>query len=520
VDFLKAFKDAVRVSTPLVAVRTFDASSAIGVMQSAYGSKAEKQGQILWDVLNGCRPLNDKGQKELDILVAGEDGGLSATVMLENVLWFMGKKWKAKNADRQDNVVFISNAHLFMTKEKPAVLQGIWNLRNILKANGHMLVLLMAPGTQLPPELANDVLVIEEPLPTREELGELVVKHFGMVQGTPPEGMVLERMKDALIGLPMFGADQSIAMNLSGKTKALDMKGLWDKKKEMISQTRGMALYSGNSTLENIGGSAQVIEYYRAFFEGPKRPTLILFMDEVEKMFAGTGNADGHKGELAGYFQSWCEDNHIMGGAFVGIPGCGKTEIAKGLSGTFEIPLITFDIAEMQDKHVGESGALLRAACMRALAIAGKDGRILLLGTSNGLDNLPLGLRRRFEHAPMFFFDVPSRKEKNDIWQIQLKAHGLDPKQTIPEDMGWTGAEIRNCCSKAEALGMTVAQAHKWVIPVTRAEAHRIDNIRKRASGTMLSASVEGPYQFDESTKEVFDNEVVEQGTSKRRIKG
>jgi hypothetical protein len=296
-------------------------------------------------------------------------------------------------------------------------------------------------------------------------------------------------------------------MSLSGKTKLLDMEELWSKKREIINQTPGLEVWNGKDTLESIGGSKQVIEFYRAFMEGPKSPSLILFLDEVEKMFAGSGNADGHKGELAGSFQTWTEDTGILGGAFVGIPGCGKTQIAKGIAGTFNRPLITFDVAEMQDKHVGESGARMRAAFKTIEAISG-GGRILMIGTSNGMDNLPLGLRRRFEFAPMFFFEVPSPEEKKEIWAIQLKAFNL-PAQPLPRDLGWTGAEIKNCCSKAEALGISVVKAAKWVIPVTQSEASRIEAIRHAASGKLMSASVEGTYRFDEATTEVFGGDII-----------
>ena len=518
-DFTSQFKSAVRVSTPLVAIRTFDASSAIAACMRSYGGKSEEQGLILWDCVQGTRPLNKRGKMAIENMCQGQEGGVSATVVLENTLWFAEKAWAPAKGDQRDNVLFISNAHLFMTKEKPAVLQGIWNLRNVLKVNGHMLVLLLPPGSVLPPELQNDVLIIEEPLPTREETRELVLKHHEMIKAPKPDEDTIERASDALIGLPQFGQDQSLAMSLSGKTKKLDMDELWAKKRELIAATRGLKLWNGNETLDSIGGSAQVVEFYRQWFEGPEAPSLLLFLDEMEKQFSGTGNADGHKSELAGYFQTWTEDNKIMGGAYVGIPGTGKTAIARAIAGTFKIPMITVDISEMQDKHYGESGAFLRGACARILAIAGPNPRIAMIGTSNGMDNLALGLRRRFEYAPMFFFEVPTEDEKRAIWTIQLKAHGL-PNQALPVAKGWTGAEIRNCCAKAKVLGCSVMQAQKWVIPVVQSEAGRIEAIRHGASGKLHSAAVEGTYRFDEATKEVFDAGEIVATSGTRKVKG
>ena len=45
------------------------------------------------------------------------------------------------------------------------MVQGIWNLRDVFKAGGQMLVLVTPPGATLPVELQNDVMVIDEPLP-------------------------------------------------------------------------------------------------------------------------------------------------------------------------------------------------------------------------------------------------------------------------------------------------------------------------------------------------------------------
>lgn len=53
---------------------------------------------------------------------------------------------------------------------QPDVVRGIWNLRDVFKAGGQMLVLVTLPGATLPIELQNDVMVIEEPLPSTEDL--------------------------------------------------------------------------------------------------------------------------------------------------------------------------------------------------------------------------------------------------------------------------------------------------------------------------------------------------------------
>src|SRR5207302_5502023 len=75
-----------------------------------------------------------------------------------------------------DAVLFLLNPQRVW--EQPDVVQGIWNLRDVFKTGGQMLVLVTPPGATLPTELQNDVMVIDEPLPSTEDLARLVAETF------------------------------------------------------------------------------------------------------------------------------------------------------------------------------------------------------------------------------------------------------------------------------------------------------------------------------------------------------
>jgi hypothetical protein len=513
-NFLKQFKAAARVSTPLVAIRTFDASSAVSAIKGSY-KNAEDIPLVAWDCMKGCYPYNGAGKKGLTSLLAGKPA--EATVKLTNTLDFVSKGW-GLDAGVQDCVLFLSNPQFFF--KDPTVIQGIWNLRNVFKANGHMLVLLIAPGAQLPQELQNDILVLDEPLPSRAKLEEVIITNHKLHKAEVPTGDKLAKMVDAIVGLPEFGADQSTAMCIDGKSKTMDMDELWHKKREIIKQTPGLRMRASKTTLNDIGGNAQVVKFYRQVFTGPEAPNVVVFMDEIEKMFAGTGAEDGHKAELAGAFQTWAEDNNVRGGVSVGIPGVGKTALADALCGEYDVPEIEFDVAAMQDKHVGESGARLRAAMATVLSVAGEGGKILVLATSNGMDNLPLGLRARFGFAPTFFFDEPNAAEKQAIWAIQLKAFGLTAPKVLPAAKGWTGREIKQCCEKAKALGIGITEAADWVIPGSLSDGARYAALRATAHNKYMSASVPGPYQYTEAQDNAAaDAALASEDMDGRRIK-
>jgi len=60
----------------------------------------------------------------------------------------------------------------------PFIVQGLWNLRDTLKAVGAVVVLVTPPGSVLPQELTQDVLVIDEPLPSHDDLRAIVRTTF------------------------------------------------------------------------------------------------------------------------------------------------------------------------------------------------------------------------------------------------------------------------------------------------------------------------------------------------------
>lgn len=128
------------------------------------------------------------------------------------------------------------------------------------------------------------------------------------------------------------------------------------------------------------------------------------------------------------------------------------------------------------------------------------NGRSLWIATCNSIGTLPPELRRRFTLGT-FFFDLPSPEECAAIWQIYLKKYGVSGER--PEDGGWTGAEIKECCRKAYRLKLSLRGSAEYIVPVSRSAAEHIKELlkelRQQASGKFISASYPGVYQFQES---------------------
>lgn len=509
---IDGFISARQVGTPSLAVRTPDAASAIasvvsGLTRGLAPSEAKKELEAIprasWDAIHGLRGLNDKGTTVIAELLTKANVDMNATTQLPIALSVV------EDAGEVDLILFIHNVHLFWAD--PLVIQGIWNLRDIFKANGNMIILLTPLGTVLPQELNNDVLLLEEPLPSRAEIKQIVRETYQYAKCKAPSEDVLTQAGDALVGIAAFPIEQSTAMNLDKSTGKLDIKGLWSRKKDIISATNGLSFFDGSLTLDDMGGNENIKNYGIKIMQGKRGANVILRLDEIEKAFAGAGtDTSGVKGDLLGNFLSWVEDKKILCFLLLGVPGASKSHFIYCLGGHFGKPVLNFDIAGMQDSLVGNSGKNLRTAEATVEAIS--DGQIILVATANSLRGLPAELISRFEKGGIFFFDSPDAKERADILKLKIKKFNLTAEQTnnVPDMTGWTGREIESMCDKADMLGVTLSEAGQYVVPLTQSHADTINELRMSASGRYLSASKPGLYTYTPpETKEVHHTPVV-----------
>lgn len=498
-DFQTQFKAARRVSAPLIAVRTFDAESATEQIKNALGSNLEKTPMLRWDSVHGIRAITKRGDAVLpELLFDGAELAVTE-VPLEALR-------RAEKLVSADVILIFCNSHLVWQEH----IQAIANLRDVFAANGRILVLLCSPGSNLPAELVNDFLVMDEPLPTANELNALVASEYDNASKTvnrklEPDAETLSKATDALIGLPAFPARQSTAMCLSTTANdgkgSLDLTELWERKRQVVSQTPGCSIYKGSETLADVRGLDSVVNFLRKRMSGKNPPKCILFQDEVEKAFAGTGtDMSGVKTELTGSYCTWFEQEQAEGITFIGLPGVSKSNLAKALGNEYGIPTIIFDIAATQNSLVGQSGANLRTAQKMVSSIS--QGRLLVISTCNGIESVPPEIRRRIGSLGIFFFDAPATDECLNIFELYRGKYNIPETDKLPNFAGWTGAEIKECCRKADVFGMSLEESAAYIVPVTRSSADRIKALRMSSSGKYLSASHPGVYQYSETQEQ------------------
>lgn len=501
-EFIEQFTAARRVSTPLICIRTFDPKSTTRAVMKSLGDKLESTPLLLWDAVHGLLPSNKiKNSPSVNAhqhTLSQGDLQQEQTRNLHVVLRAL------ELTPAENTIIFVSNAHMQWQNQDPNIIQGIWNLRDVFKGRAVTLVLLTTPGAALPAELTNDVLTLDEPLPTVPQL-EAVVADIFKAAGTPqsltPE--VTSKAIDALIGIPSFAAEQATAMSLTitkdagTKSSTLDFPQLWTRKRDIINAAPGLKVYTGKEKLKDIGGVQAAKDFMSAVMTGRKAPKVIIWYDEIEKAYAGHGtDLSGTKTEMLGSQLTWHQEREIIGCLFFGIPGVSKSLLAKGLGNEYGVTTIGFDLPAMQAGHVGESNSNLRTSQKVVEATAGGQP-ILAIATSNNLSALPVELLRRFGLAT-FFFEQPTAEERPLIWEIHRKRLDLTGTEPNPKDEGWTGDDIRNCCEKAWMLNWTLAESAKYIVPITKSDAKRIQTIRSEAHNRYLSASKGGVYSIEE----------------------
>jgi len=283
-----------------VGIRTADPASTTHFIIETLKQNRELPPLLGWDLVRGLYAISRNSGDEL-ARVLGERQ--AATIGPVDALFLAQQLW-------EDGLLLYSNAHRFWND--PGVMQGIWDLRDSSKATGRMLVLLAAPGATLPQELGQDVLILDEPLPSTTHLEQIVRETFNAASLSEPEHPAILKAVDALIGLAAFPAEQALAISLV--KRQLNTEDLWERKRQIIEQTPGLSVWRGGETFEDIGGVQNVKDFLLAVLRGIEPPRVIVFIDEIEKAFAGTGtDLSGVKTEMTGTILTYMQDREVCG---------------------------------------------------------------------------------------------------------------------------------------------------------------------------------------------------------------
>lgn len=395
----------------------------------------------------------------------------------------------------------MNNLHKFISSTE--ILQSLQHQLLTGKQN-RTIVIGLSPAAKIPTELEKLFIVVDHSLPTRQQLDE-ILRSIATEEGELPDDAELQTVLDAAAGLTRLEAENAFSLSLVRRGR-IEPDAIWELKAGMLKKSGLMQLYHGEEDFSSLGG----LENLKAF---TKRCLLQPNRDNPLKRPRGV--------------------------LLLGVPGTGKSAFAKCLGRETGRPTLVLDIGALMGSLVGQTEANIRRAlqiadamspCIlfideleKALSGAAGSGQsdsgvssrlfgtllswmndhtsnVYLIATCNDISKMPPELTRAERFDGIVFLDLPSREQKDAIWQQYLSTFELDPGQSLPNDKGWTGAEVRACCRLSALLDVPLKQAATNVVPVSTTAGESVERLRSWANGRCLDAEKGGIYQHQKST--------------------
>ena len=483
--FAQSFAAARRAGAPLVLARTPDniATQRLAV-EAALTIKSDKIPDaplmVAWDFARGLTPFVPAQQPTLDAVLT--KAGLPAnktTNPTESLMAIL-------RAGPVGTIVFFHNPHLVWSN--PGFVQALANVRDEFKKSFRMAVGLAPLGTEPPNEIKHDVILMDDPLPDEERLGQ-VVRKTASDNGVPLAEADAVRATQGVRGLSAFVAENAVAMAL--RSKGINFDALRDQRVTALQSAAGLTVHRGKEMFADVIGLEGAKHDLARFKTAQNRVKVVVVLDEFEKVLAGSqaehGDNTGTAQRQSGHILRWMTDSEVRAIILYGHPGVGKTWLAKALANELECDCLLAEMDKTLDSKLGASEQRLRTLTDAIDAIAGKGGA-LVVATCNGMAAFTTEMRRRFTRG-IYFVELPTDEVKADAWRYWCGKYGVDATQARPDDTGWTVSEIKVCVEQAWDYGIPLVEACHNIVPVAKAQPEVIAERRRYAHGKLLDAA-------------------------------
>ncbi|BAQ67050.1 AAA family ATPase [Geminocystis sp. NIES-3709] len=375
-------------------------------------------------------------------------------------------------------------------------------------------ILITSPLNAIPAELKDEAVMVEFPLPKEIELETVLnslAKTPGVKVNLTPLGK--EKLIQAALGLTTAQAQRVFAKAIvsNGRLDDRDINIVTEEKKQIIRESQALEFYAVHETPNDVGGLEILKQWLRL----------------RERAFSQEARDYGLPAP--------------KGIALIGIPGTGKSLTAKMIGGLWRLPLLKLDIGSLFGSLVGQSEERTRQAlqlaetvapCVlwidemeKAFASGGLDGgtstRVFgtiltwmqektapcfVVATANNISQLPPELLRKGRFDEIFFLDLPTKAEREEILAVHLKKRNRFPEDFDIKTLsgiceGYVGAEIEQAIIDAMYLGFNqnrefnnqdVTKALKNQVPLSVSQKETIELLRNwLKEGRAQSASFE-----------------------------
>ena len=209
----------------------------------------------------------------------------------------------------------------------------------------HTTIIIVSPDPIhiLPLALKKQISIVDVVPPTAEEIEECIIEKVGSyVYEDPRQRRDIKEMVRTLQGMQLSEVQQTLrtAIALNKRVNKGAIRTALKEKQRIVKKSGIIEVVSADVSFSDIGG-------------------LRVLREDLEiksKIYENLGDAEKYNIPIP------------KGVLIIGMPGCGKSMIAKATANKFGVPLLRLDVSRLMGKYVGESEGNLRLALATAEA--------------------------------------------------------------------------------------------------------------------------------------------------------
>lgn len=277
----------------------------------------------VWDILNSARKLLPESER-------GKAGIVYGAAVLDEPYPPGILEWFSKLDE--DSVLIMCDLPPHM--DDPLVVRAVRNALDLRNESLAKCVILVSPAQSNTVELRRQVVQIEFPFPSRDEIST----HLNRLRKKLKDDK-FDAVVDACRGLTFLEIENALAYSLY-TDGSIAPESIIREKQEIIKNSRSLEYFQPKEGMDTVGGLEILKEWLHL----------------RHKAFSQKARAYGL--------------SYPKGVLVVGPPGTGKSLICKAVANKWQMPLIRFDIGSAFQKYLGESEAEVRNARMTAEAVA------------------------------------------------------------------------------------------------------------------------------------------------------
>jgi SpoVK/Ycf46/Vps4 family AAA+-type ATPase len=435
------------------------------------------------------------------------------------------------NESRDQAVFLFKDLHPFLSDT--TLVRRLRDLADSLRTS-YKTIVMLSPILKLPQELEKEITVVDYALPTLEDLGNQLTSIISSFKSNPQVNTELteeqrEQVLKAALGLTATEAENVFAKSLVEK-RSFDVDVILSEKEQIIRKSGILEYYPATEAFADVGG-----------------------LDLLKEWMSKRTVAFTEKARLFGLPAP-------KGVLMLGVQGCGKSLSAKAIASLWKLPLLRMDVGKIFGGIVGQSEENIRKAIriaestapnvvwidelekgfsgtqgsgisdggttMRVFGtfitwLADKTAPCFVVATANDVTSLPPELLRKGRFDEIFFVDLPTEKERGEVFSIHLKKRkrdtvNFDVDALAQASPGYSGAEIEQAVISAlydafdldrEIATDDILSAIRQSVPLSLTMKERINDLRAWAAHRARPASSQPPeMDFFDSSEDLLSH--------------